>query len=270
MQSKYFTIEVKPTIKVVNAGLNAAFGDGDVLFDWVEFNIPNSGGRLIGAHVEIRPKGDSGSTPNKFPLELLFARINVNHPDKVTGSNFITTLGPVNTAPAAFAGGISTTVNKFLGQVPIVAGDFADSIDPIAVASTSDTNGIVLQQHPDFNREWYKVNNIPPPFGYEKFFIAGLAGGAFNFVSGTLINAGDLNGPIMTVSGTGALLHIAPGDTVAVCTAADNTVQKAMGVVKSLSATSIVLTEAFTTADVVHTDIVYNTKPIRILLTFER
>lgn len=270
MQSKYFTIEVKPTIPAKAAGLHAAFADGDVLFDWFEFNIPNSGGRLIGAHVEIRPKGDGDSTPNKFPLELLFARINVNHPDKASGMNLISTLGPVNTAPATFGGGISNTVNKFLGQVPIVAGDFADSIDPIAVASTSDTNGIVLQQHPDFNREWYKVNNSPPPFGYEKFFIGGLAGGAFNFVSETLINAGDLNGPTMTVTGTGAGLHIAPGDTVAACDATATTAEIAMGVVESLSATSIVLTEAFTTGDVANNDIVYNTKPIRIVLTFER
>ncbi len=270
MGSKYFTVEVKPDIPVVNAGQNAAFADGDVLFDWQHLQMPKGGGKLIGAHIEVRPKGDAGATPNKFPLELLFARQNHNHPDHIA-RHYITTLGPVNAAPATFSAGITGVVDKFLGQVPIVAGDFADSIDPIAVASTSDTNGIVLQQHPDFSDKWLRTSGATfPPVGYSQFFIAGIAGGAFNFVSETLINNGDLNGPIMTVSGTSPLLHIVPGDTVAVCTNEDNTVSKAMGVVESYQSTRINLTEAFTTADVMHTDIVYNKNPIRILLTFER
>ena len=74
----------------------------------------------------------------------------------------------------------------------------------------------------------------------------------------------------MTTDGTDPRLFIAIGDTVAVCTDADNTATKAMGVVSSMTATSIVLTEAFTTADVVNTDIVYNTSPIQLILTFER
>ena len=57
---------------------------------------------------------------------------------------------------------------------------------------------------------------------------------------------------------------------MAVTTAADASITKAMGEVASMTETSIVLTEAFTTADVVHTDFVYNTSPIRIILSFER
>ncbi len=269
MGSKYFTVEVKPDIPVVDAGQNTAFADGDVLFDWQHLQMLKGGGKLIGAHVEIRPKGDAGATPNKFPLELLFARNNHDHPDELA-RHFITTLGAVNTAPAN-SGNISTTIGKFVGQVPIVAGDFADSIDPIAIASTSDTNGIVLQQAPGFAplKSYPGGGTFPSP-GYSQFFISGIAGGALDFRSATLINNGDLNGPILTVNGTSPILHIVPGDTVAVCTAADNTATKAMGEVESLSSTTVVLTEAFTTADVVDGDIVYNKNPIRILLTFER
>jgi hypothetical protein len=72
--SKYFTVEVKPVMTPVNAGLNAAFADGDVLFDWTSFQVPRGASKLIGVTAEIRPKGDSGSTVNTFPFELLFAK----------------------------------------------------------------------------------------------------------------------------------------------------------------------------------------------------
>jgi len=57
---------------------------------------------------------------------------------------------------------------------------------------------------------------------------------------------------------------------VGVAVTAGTTAEKAMGEVASMTSTTIVLTEAFTTTDVVHEDIVYNVSPIRILLTFEK
>ena len=265
MVNKYFTVEVKPTITPIAAGQHAAFADGDVLFDWTVFQIPRGGGRLIGAHVEVRPKGDSGATPNKFPLELLFARHNYDHPTEGYKYNGPYTLGALNSAPTN-SGDINLLVDTFIGQVPIVAGDFADSIDPLAIASTSDTNGIVLQRQ-DLQRN--RGNIGTGTAGTSRFYMAGIAGGALDFRSETLINNGDLDGPTMTTNGTDPRLQIAPGDTVAVCTTADTSVTKSMGVVSSLTATSVVLTEAFSTA-VVDDDIVYNVNPIRILLTFER
>ena len=113
MRHKYFTKEIKPTLAVVDAGMNAAFGDGDVLFDWTAFTVP-SGGKLIGAHVEIRPKGDSGATPNKFPLELLFATDNYSHPNYPgTEATYAYSLGTINAAPSTFAEGISGVAHKF-------------------------------------------------------------------------------------------------------------------------------------------------------------
>ena len=265
MASKYFTTEIKPIITPVTAGLTTAFSDNDVLFDWTPFQIPRGGGRLIGAHVEIRPKGDTGATPNKFPLELLFARHNTNAINidlKYDGPGGI---GAINTAPANLAN-IERVVDHYVGQVPFIAADFAESIDPIAIASTSDTNGIVLQNH----QNYYNRGNIGEgTSGDSRFYVAGIAGGAFAFTSTCLIDNGDLDGPTMTVKDVDPRLFITPGDTVAVATTANTAITKAMGVVASLTDTTIVLTEAFTTADVVNEDIVYNTSPIRILLTFE-
>jgi len=106
--------------------------------------------------------------------------------------------------------------------------------------------------------------------GTDTLHVGGIAGGAFDFRSGCLIDNGDLDGPTMTVKTIDPRLFIIPGDTVAVATTADPTITKAMGVVDSLTATSVVLTEAFTTTDVVNEDIVYNTSPIKLILTFEK
>jgi len=248
--SKYFTVEVKPVMTPVNAGLNAAFADGEVLFDWTSFQVPRGASKLIGVTAEIRPKGDSGSTVNTFPFELLFAKTK----DLVAPS----TLGALNSAPAALAR-IEGHVDRYIGHMPIVAGDFGVT-DQLAVASAAAPEGMVLEG------EINSGNNV----GYDTLYVGGIAGGAFNFVSGCLINNGDLNGPTMTVKTVDPRLFIAKGDTVAVATTADPTVTKAMGVVESLTDTSIVLTEAFTSGDVVNEDIVYNTSPIKLILTFER
>ena len=262
MRTKYFTQEVKPILTAADAGLNAAYSDGDLLFDWTAFVVPH-GARLIGAHVEIRPKGDSGSTLNEFPLELIFMNHKQEH---TTGAAFDIprTLGAENAAPTTPAS-ITTATDMFLGQVTIVAGDFR-SMDSLACASTSDTNGIVFANRQNFNNQNVKGTSS---YGEGKFYVAGIAGGAFNFVSSTLINNGDLDGPTMTVDGVDPRLHIAIGDTVAACDTTETETEIKMGVVEGMTATSIILTQAFTTTDVANNDIVYNTSPIRILLTME-
>ena len=247
---KYFTVEVKPVMTPVNAGLNAAFGDGDVLFDWTSFQVPRGASKLIGVTAEIRPKGDAGSTVNTFAFELLFA--------KTKSLVAPSTLGALNSAPAALSD-IEGHVDRYIGHMPIVAGDFGVT-DQLAVASADAPEGMV------FEGEINSGDNV----GYDTLYVGGIAGGAFDFRSGCLIDNGDLDGPTMTVKTVDPRLFIAKGDTVAVATTADPTATKAMGVVDSLTATTIVLTEAFTTADVVNEDIVYNTSPIKLILTFER
>ena len=121
-------------------------------------------------------------------------------------------------------------------------------------------NGALFQSEPDSG------TNV----GYDKFYVAGIAADALDFRSETLINNGDLNGPVMTVSGTDPRLFMSIGDTVNVTTTADTSVSKDMGVIESMTATSITLESAFTTGDVVHEDIVYNTAPIRLILSFEK
>jgi len=253
MKSKYFTVEVKPVIPATDNGLHAAFADGEILFDWTAFEVPRGGGKLIGATVEMRPKGDANSTVQPTPaLELVFAK---SKPDGTAP----TTLGVEGAAPVT-PGVIGTQAGLYLGNMPILNAAFNTDLDSLTVGSVAAPNGMVL--HPEPN----SGGNV----GVDTLYVGGLAGAAFNFVSSTLINNGDLDGPTMTTSGTDPRLFIAVGDTVAATITAGTTAARAMGVVESMTATTVVLTEAFTTTDVVHEDIVYNVSPIRIILSFEK
>ena len=251
---KYFQIEVKPTIPNVDAGQHAAFSDNDLVFDWFAFDVPKGAARLCGASLEVRPKGDSGSTVNEFNLDLLFAK---THKGEAPPS-----IGTVNAA--AFASAVNLS-NHMVGMIPEDHfSTYEAHSDSTAFTSTHPL--LKVQRFPVFQGEPDSGTNV----GYDRFYVAGIAKAAFNFVSSTLINNGDLNGPVMTVSGTDPRLFMSIGDTVNVTTTADTTVSKSMGVIESMTSTSITLESAFTTGDVVHQDIVYNTAPIRILLDFER
>ena len=250
MKSKYFTVEVNPTITSVANGQHAEFSDGDVLFDWTSFQIPRGSSKLIGVTAEIRPKGDSNNTVNKFPFELVFA--------KTKSLLAPSTLGNINSAPAT-SGSLQLQADRFLGTMPVVAGDFA-AADQMAYASAAAPNGLVFEGEP----------NSGDTMGTDTLYVGGIAGGAFNFVSSCLINNGDLDGPIITVDGVDPRLFLIPGDTVVVTTTANTNVTKPMGVVRSLTGVSIILTEEFSTTDVVNNDFVYNASPIKLTLTFER
>ena len=246
--SKYFTVEVKPTIPNVAAGQHTAFANGDILFDWFSFDIPKGAARLIGASVELRPKGNANADPNKFALELMLA--------KSKDGEAPVTLGTVNSAPTAVL-----NPDRMISYIPIVAGDFASELDSISFAQATPKSPVV------FEAETYTGTNV----GYDKYYIAGIAGDDIDFTSLTRINNGDLNGPTMTVNGTDPRLFLAVGDTIAVTTTADTSVAKSMGVIKSMAdATTITLESAFTTGDVTNDDIVYNTTPLKVVLHFER
>jgi len=249
---KYFNVEVKPTIPNVAAGQHTAFADGDVLFNWHAFDVPKGAARLIGVSCDLRPKGNANADPNKFAFELFFAKSRNNGTDP-------TDLGTVNSAVTVPA----FSPNQIMAFVEVVSGDFADHLDSTTHSHTVPLGGVVFQGEP--NPE--KGTNA----GYDRYYVAGMAGGNLDFTSLTRINNGDLNGPVLTVNGTDPRLFLNAGDTINVTTAADTSVSKSMGVIKSVdSATQITLESAFTTGDVVHTDFVYNVAPITIRLHFER
>ena len=238
MKSKYFTVEVKPRIPNVAAGQHAAFADGDILFDWFAFDIPKGPAKLIGVSSDIRPKGDSGATPNEFPYELFFAKSRNNGTDP-------TSLGTVNSA---------VTVpfflpNQILTFVEVVAGDFADHLDSVAFAHTVPLAGTIFAGEAKPEQGTH--------VGFDRYYVAGMAGGSLDFSSILKINAGTLDGSSFTT------------DEIAATTTADTAVSKALGTIKSMTATNITL-ETTTENAILNNDFIYNIAPLTIRLHFEK
>ena len=67
--AKYITRTVKPTLLAAKQHLGA-YADGDVLFDWTEFNLPNGTSRLVGVTAIVR--GNDGAAQD-CPMDLMFA-----------------------------------------------------------------------------------------------------------------------------------------------------------------------------------------------------
>ena len=247
----YFTVEVKPTIPNVAAGQHAAFAQNDLLFDWFAFDVPSGTCRLMHIDQEVRPKVDSGSTVNEFDLDLLFAKANK---DGTAPSS----IGTVNSAALGSAVNLSNNMMGF-----IVNGSWEAHeahLDSTAFTQCREVNCSMV-----FSNPGPQVTTK----GYDRYYMAAIAEGAFDFRSEMLINAGDLTGPVLTVDGIDATLALAVGDTIGVTTTADTAVSKDMGIIKSIdSATQITLESAFTTA-VVDDDFVYNQSPITFRLHFE-
>ena len=248
----YFTVEVKPTIPNVAAGQHAAFAQNDLLFDWFAFDVPSGTCRLMHIDQEVRPKVDSGSTVNEFDLDLLFAKANK---DGTAPSS----IGTVNSAALGSAVNLSNNMMGF-----IVNGSW--EAHEVHLDSTAYTQCREANCNMFFSNPGPQVTTK----GYDRYYMAAIAEGAFDFRSGCLIDDGDLNGPVMTVKTIDARLFLAVGDTIAVTTTADTAVSKDMGIIKAIpDATTIVLESAFTTGDVVNEDFVYNKSPITFRLHFE-
>ena len=246
----YFTVEVKPTIPTVTAGQSTAFAQNDVLFDWYAFDVPKGTCRLLHIDQEIRPKGDSGATVNEFDLDLLLAKANQN-------GTAPTSIGTLNAAPTANV----NLSNNMMGFIANGSWEAHEAhLDSTAYTQCREVNCGMF-----FSNPGPQVTTK----GYDRYYIAAIAEGAFDFRSACTINAGDLTGPVLTVADLDARLFLAVGDTIGVTTAADAAISKDMGIIKSIdSATQITLESAFTTA-VVDNDIVHNQAPITFRLHFE-
>ena len=239
--SKYISVEVKPTLLAAKQHLGA-YADGDVLFDWTEFKLPNGTNRLVGVTAIVR--GNDGAAQD-CPMDLMFA-----------------TKTPAGLAPQSTGteqGAMLPTANPYyndiIGGLKLDATDYSDQVQ-ISMGSTT-----VVES-----------GECPIIFeasatGSNKFYVAATANsGAPNFDSNTAVAFayGAASASLITLDGTSALLNLAPGDVVR---AQDEAV---MGTINTVdSATQITLTAA-NTAAIADGDLVYRLSPITLKLTFER
>ena len=259
---KFFTREVKPTIAASKQHAGAIVA-GDVLFDWTSFEVPRGGSRLTGVTVLVRPKGDADPTPNNFPMSLIFGKGGTDLHSTLSSTSTIGDPGDV-----AFLQGKQT--NAIIGSVEIATADYVGPDSAISTSclsvATVNTVGLVLDS------EYNEATNV----GYDKYYVAGVSNGTFDFQSINAIaettSAEAAASQTITMDGTGMDVgeHFIDGDTLHIGTsvgpaAADSLI----GTFKQrVNATRLQMDDVSPT-DLVDGDILYNIHPIRLVLHFE-
>ena len=253
---KYFTVDVKPTIaaSLQHAG---AFAAGDVLFDWTSFNIPKGSAKLCGVTVLVRPKGDAGPTPNNLAMSLIFGK---------SGSS----IGDANSVAFLTA----TQTNDVIGSIEVAVADYigpdsAVSTSCLSVASsgTHNSGSIVLNPNPTSG------TNV----GYDKYYVAGIANGAFDFSSiNAIAEAGAAEAAstqVITMDGSSMDVreHFIADDVVHIGTSVGSPAADSLiGTIATADSTTQLTMDAVSATALVDGDILYNINPIRLVLHFEK
>ena len=231
----------------------AAFSVHDNLFTWQEFEIPKGGAKLVGVTALIRGKGDATSTNNVFPFSLVFGRKAASDATNEPTTNSIAFL-------------TAAITKDIYGSIEIEATDFvgaAKDNNCLAIATTggNKASSIVLTQDSE------TPTGNP---GYDKFYVAGIAQGAFDFITLNRINDANIAtvspGTTLVSDGSGMDIReqIMVGD---VLVAHDDAV---IGTVATLTnGTTTELTEDIATGVLVHQDFIYVKHPITLQLHFE-
>ena len=156
MNSKFFNITIKPTIKASDQN-NGAFSAGDLLWDWHAFDMPKGGACLRGVTALVR--GVDGAAQTARDLGLVFAQPSIN-------GTAPTSLG----AEHATINGVGY-YNNLLGAVNIDANSNIPGFDFMNVISTG--GGAGGDQIPFINIEGKPLLERD---GYNTIYIGGIAG----------------------------------------------------------------------------------------------
>ena len=243
MLSNFFNSPVIiPTVTA--SSQNAAFANGDIVFDWVSFDIPRGPARLLGATISIRSNDVKSSVA---PLDLIFA--------KDAGTNTApATLGTAN-AVLGVAGFSRTDIIGFLpGALADMTGEGVTSTAVTYQTTATPAPGLILESSP----------NSGGTTGTDRFYVGGLAGGALDLTAGTTVDG---------TPGTGQANLDVTGDDATTVFAAEDVIHdeddRLMGTIASLDSDDIVMAANLANAGV-NAKKIYNINPIRIILHFEK
>tara|TARA_R110002012_G_C11457873_1_gene592466 strand:- start:67 stop:786 length:720 start_codon:yes stop_codon:yes gene_type:complete len=239
MKTNYFNSSViKPLVPA--SAQNAAFVDGDIVFDWTGFEIPRGTSKLLGATIKIRSKGDAGSTVQPAGVDLLFAKGPV--PDATP-----TSLGTANAEVTNFG---STDI---IGAMPYAT---ADSFGLRTLyQSTVSSSELVLEPNSDSG------DNV----GVDKFYVAGLAAGALDFRSAVTVDGTPGTGQAnLDVEDLNPNLFMVVGDVV------HDEDDRLMGTISVFTDANNVGMAANLANAGVNDKLIYNINPIEIILHFQK
>jgi len=269
MDRKFFNSEViTPLVKA--SSQNAAFVDGDIVFDWTSFDIPKGGAKLLGATFTIRHNKVASQVAG---LDFLFAKDNGTNstPTSIGTGNAI--LGVTNFNSTDVIGYLNGKNEDYAGITATAA----------SYSTTSATSSLVLSGSGG-------GSNI----GYDRYYVAGIANGALDLRSLVAldddVDVSGNSGTITTLDGTAPNVVFAAGDVLHV----DDDI--ILGEVASVTTNNIVLkfdgststnhsgtytvpadiaawriqNGAGAAGDLSDDDLVYNVFPIRLTLHLEK
>ena len=273
MQGKYYSTKIRPTI-AASSQHAAAYTAKDVLFGWTAVQIPRGSAKLISATAIVRGKGDANGTANPFAMDLWFAdddRMGLAASNAVTnaanaGVPSRDIIGAVELSVAGYREfGDNNTIQCVTSGPTIDDGDTTvnkNSIDPLVITPKATL---------DVNRDGTNTDA-----GYSTFYMAGIAQGAFDWISiNAIAEAGAAEAAstqVITMDGTSmdCTEHFVVGDVVHIGTSVGSpAADSVIGTIASVDSSTQITLKAVSETALVDGDILYNINPVEIVLAFE-
>ena len=256
MLSKYFTIEVKPTIPVTAVAQDLAYTNGDIAFDWTKFEIPRGPAKLI--CLTYFTRGKDHTNDNTDNISLLYAKtINGQAPSTLgtVDNSFVDNFGWQNNVIGF------SSVNFTTNNGPNLQGAL------MMHGNREHDDNLVLTGEP----------NSGSTKGLDELYIAGIYESSGTSFSTTVLARGGVtaDGSVATLDTDAgsddnprAEQVFAPGDVI-------HTVANGLvGTIKSIAAFSsnkqVITFESPIANDVADNAELFNINPMRILLHFEK
>jgi len=256
---KYFTVEVKPTIKASEqAAGTAAYAADDVLFDWEAVQVPRGANKLISATMITRGADGATETPKDF--DIYFAKsIDGTAPATIGNSNATMSAAPI-------------VANHIIGMVSFDAtGDVgSSSIDLWNMYQTG--GGAATSQIPSciLEAEANSGDNV----GYDTLYVAATTGGIISFGTTVLARGGESAEATTVETDKGANndpdadLIFAVGDTLH--SATDDVLGTLTSIAAYDSGKQDLGFSAGITDAIADNEEIFNVNPIRLILSFEK
>ena len=273
MHGKYYSTKIRPNIPPSSQHA-AAYTAKDVLFGWTAVQIPRGSAKLISATAIVRGKGDANGTANPFAMDLWFAdddRMGLAASNAVTnaanaGIPSRDIIGAVELSVAGYREfGDNNTIQCVTSGPTIDDGDTTvnkNSIDPLVITPKATL---------DVNRDGTNTDA-----GYSTFYMAGIAQGAFDWISiNAIAEAGDAEAAstqVITMDGTSmdCTEHFVAGDIVHIGTSVGSpAADSVIGTIASVDSSTQITLKAVSETALVDGDILYNINPVEIVLAFE-
>ena len=256
---KYFTVTVKPPIAVAALAAGNVL-DAEILFDWHGFDVPKGASKLIGITALYAGKNGVDYTPTDF--ELIWGKSSAGGVAPITMGDdgaAVDTFGWFNN----IIGKTYMDASNGRNDGDLITGNIISAASPgggTAAANNAAnlpmTNQLVLEGEPDSG------TNV----GYDKIYVAAIAKDTHNWGASTVVSDGtqSTSSPTITVKTVSAVITCGTGDILR----DENGLL--FGTVKTVdSATSITL-EANSASATTDENLVYNTTPITLILSFEK